>query len=95
MTAPNPYQPAGYGAPSPQYGPPAPTNTMAILAIIFAFVFSPLGIVFGFIARNQIRSTGEAGDGLALAGIIVGALFLILSIVYVATVLSALGTLAS
>jgi hypothetical protein len=45
---------------------------MAILAIVFAFVFSPLGIVFGFIARSQIRQTGEQGDGLALAGIIVG-----------------------
>jgi len=53
------------------YGPP-PTNTMAILAIIFAFVFSPLGIVFGFIGRSQIRQTGEQGDGLALAGIIIG-----------------------
>ncbi|MBA3278819.1 MAG: DUF4190 domain-containing protein [Geodermatophilaceae bacterium] len=67
-----PYDPTQ--PPPGQYysGPPPPTNTMAILAIVFAFVFSPLGIVFGFIARSQIRQTGEQGDGLALAGIIVG-----------------------
>ena len=45
---------------------------MAILAIIFAFVFSPLGIMFGLIGRSQIRQTGEQGDGLALAGIVIG-----------------------
>jgi hypothetical protein len=33
-----------------------------------------LGIVFGFVARGQIRKSGgmEQGSGLALAGIIVG-----------------------
>jgi hypothetical protein len=48
---------------------------MAILAIIFAFVFAPLGIVFGLIARSQIKQSGEEGAGLALAGIIIGAIF--------------------
>ena len=37
-----------------------------------AFVFSPVGLVLGIVARRQIRQTGEQGDGLALAGIIVG-----------------------
>ena len=45
---------------------------MAILALVFAFVFAPAGIVLGIVARKQIRQTGEEGDGLALAGIIVG-----------------------
>ena len=70
--------PAGYGAP-PGYGPPGyppvygrPTNTMAILALVMAFVFAPAGLILGIVARRQIRQTGEDGDGLALAGIIVG-----------------------
>ena len=62
----------GYGA--PVYGP-RPTNTMAILALVLAFVFAPAGLVLGIIARKQIRQTGEEGDGLALAGIIVGGIF--------------------
>jgi hypothetical protein len=39
---------------------------------VLAFVFAPAGLVLGVVARRQIRQTGEQGDGLALAGIIVG-----------------------
>ena len=74
--------PPGYGPPS-GYGPPPgfppayprPTNTMAILALVLAFVFAPAGLILGIVARKQIRQTGEEGDGLALAGIIVGGIF--------------------
>jgi hypothetical protein len=70
--------PPGYGPPT-GYGPPPgyyrrPTNTMAILALVMAFVFAPAGLVLGVVARRQIRETGEEGDGLALAGIIIGAI---------------------
>ena len=68
-------QPYGYGPPG--YPPPGysrGTNTMAILALVLAFVIPPAGIVLGVIARKQIRQTGEEGDGLALAGIIVGSI---------------------
>jgi hypothetical protein len=61
----------GYGPP-PGYGYPRPTNTLAILSLVMAFVFSPVGLVLGIVARRQIRQTGEQGDGLALAGIIIG-----------------------
>jgi hypothetical protein len=37
----------------------------------------------GFIARNQIKQTGEGGDGLALAAIIVGFVFVVIFILYV------------
>ena len=70
------YGPPGYGVPGygppPGYGYPRPTNTMAILALVMAFVFSPVGLVLGIVARRQIRQTGEQGDGLALASIIIG-----------------------
>jgi Domain of unknown function (DUF4190) len=84
--APGGYPPPGYGQPGygqPGYGPPAyppygyraPTNTMAILALVFAFVFAPVGLGLGIAARRQIARTGEEGAGLALAGMIVGGLF--------------------
>jgi hypothetical protein len=41
---------------------------------VLAFVFAPAGLVLGIVARRQIRQTGEEGDGLALAGIIIGAI---------------------
>jgi hypothetical protein len=78
------YPPTAYpGYPQPYPAAAPPTNTMAILALIFGIIIAPLGIVFGFIARSQIRRTGESGDGMALAGIIVGAFFTLIFIVYI------------
>ena len=96
--------PTAYGQPAygpPGYGPPPgyppmyrrQTNTMAILALVLAFVFAPAGLILGVIARKQIRQTGEDGDGLALAGIIVGgiatALFALMIIFFVVAVSTA------
>jgi len=49
----------------------AKTNSMAIASLILAFLIWPLGIVFGHIARHQIRRTGERGMGLTLASLII------------------------
>jgi Domain of unknown function (DUF4190) len=88
--------PPGYGPPPsyppPGYGPPPyapsqtwgrPTNTMAILALVMAFVFAPAGLILGIIARKQIRQTGEDGDGLALAGIIVGGIVTAIFVLFI------------
>jgi len=55
------------------------TNAMAVASlacgigqIFFWFVAGVPAIVFGHVARRQIRETGEAGDGMALAGLILG-----------------------
>lgn len=60
----------------PQYGQPYATgprtNTLAIIALIAAFAVPPAGIICGHIALRQIKTTGEAGHGLALSGVIIG-----------------------
>jgi hypothetical protein len=91
-----PYGAPGYGG-YPGYAAPASqqTNTMAILSLIFAFVFAPLGIVFGFIARSQIKRTGEGGDGLALAGLILSIAFTLLSILALIFFFAAFAGIAS
>lgn len=75
--------PAGQPGP-PAYGQPPPanpgTNVMAILALVFAFVFAPLGIVFGVIGRRQIDRSGESGRGLATAGLVLGIVFTVISV---------------
>ena len=52
------------------------TNGFAIAALVCPLVAcgvgSILGIVFGHVARRQIKRTGEGGAGLALAGLIIG-----------------------
>ena len=73
-----PYQP---GYPYPPM--PPSTNTLAILALVFAFVFAPAAIVMGVIARKQIRRTGEQGMGLATAGMVVGIVFTVLSVIWI------------
>jgi peptidyl-prolyl cis-trans isomerase B (cyclophilin B) len=78
--------------PSPGFYPPYPaprqTNTMAIVALVTAFFFAPLGIVFGHIALSQIRRSDEDGRGLAIAGLVVGyvftGLYLLLIVLWVA-----------
>ncbi|MFG3340237.1 DUF4190 domain-containing protein [Glycomyces sp. NPDC048151] len=72
--APYPPQYPPYGYP---YVPPRPTNGMAIAAMVVGIVgvCSPLGIlalIFGNIAKRQIRETGEQGDGMATAGVVLG-----------------------
>jgi len=64
-----------YGQPGYGYAPVAPTNTMAILALVFAFIFPPVAIVLGHMAKKQIAQTGEQGEGLATAGLWVGYIF--------------------
>ena len=96
---PPPAQPVypAYGQPAPGYYAP-PTNTMAILALVFGFVFAPVGIVLGHLALGQIKRTGESGHGLALAGLILGYVFtglgvlvIILEIVFFAILSTTLG----
>lgn len=54
---------------------------MAILALIFGVLGGYLAIVFGHIALSQIKRTGEGGGGLAIAGLILGYLWLVVTIV--------------
>jgi hypothetical protein len=98
------YPPQGYGQTPGPYGaypsyratPARKTNGLAIASLVCSIaglLLIPLvlGIVFGFIARSQIKNSNGAqgGDGLALAGIIIGfgwaALFVLGAIVNATT----------
>jgi hypothetical protein len=88
---PQPGQPPAYGQPQygqPQYGGyPAQqgTNGFAIASLICAFLCWPLGLIFGFVAKSQIKARGGGGDGLATAGIIISLVWLALVILLAAT----------
>ncbi|CAM5518013.1 DUF4190 domain-containing protein [Leifsonia shinshuensis] len=88
---PNAYPPA-----APAYAPyPAQksgTNVLAIIALVGAFVFPLAGVICGHIALGQIKRTGESGRGLAIAGLVIGyvyiafvVLFTVLTIVFAAS----------
>ncbi|GAA0895389.1 DUF4190 domain-containing protein [Pseudonocardia zijingensis] len=66
------YPPPGYGAHGPR-----PTNGLAIASLVLGILWlywvgSILALVFGYIARRQIAERGESGDGIAVAGIVLG-----------------------
>jgi peptidyl-prolyl cis-trans isomerase B (cyclophilin B) len=69
--------------PATPYGTPSyqdRTNPLAIVALIAAFVIPLAGIICGHIALAQIKRSGERGHGLALAGTILGYVFVGLGI---------------
>jgi len=96
-----PVYPAGYAG----YGQPMvasrPTNGLAIAALVCSLagiatcISAPVGAILGHIARKQIRERGEEGDGMALAGIIVGWIITALGVLacgaYVAIAAAAIG----
>lgn len=83
--------PPPYGAYPPPYDPygyprPRPTNGMAIASLICAFVFAPLGIIFGHVSLAQIKRTGEEGHGLAVAGLVISYVITVGTIIVMAAV---------
>ena len=70
------------------------TNGLAIASMVLGIVWvwwigSILALIFGFVARSPIKERGQRGDGMAIAGIVlgfVGAATLILFIILAAAV---------
>src|SRR5699024_7672259 len=59
------------------YPAPRPTNGLAVASMILGVLWmywlgSILALIFGYVARRQIRARGESGDGMAIAGIVLG-----------------------
>jgi hypothetical protein len=48
------------------------SNDLAVLGLVFAIFYGFLGIIFSIMGLNQIKKTGEPGKGFAIAGIIIG-----------------------
>jgi hypothetical protein len=92
------YQPGHQPGVAPYGAPVAPkNNSNAILALVLGigslvlglscgigFLAGPFAVVIGQRARREVSRTGEQGDGMALAGVITGAIssvFLVLGII--------------
>lgn len=81
------YGQQGYGHPGQQPYPyqQQPTNGMCTAALVMGIVgfclpvvTSILAIVFGIIGKNQAKERNEKGDGMAIAGIVLGSIQLAL-----------------
>jgi hypothetical protein len=74
-----PYGQQSYGQPpyGYPYAPPQRTNGLAIASMVLGILWlywigSILALVFGYVARKQIRERNEGGGGMATAGIVLG-----------------------
>lgn len=67
----------GQPAPSPYYGAPAPAGTdgVSIAALVTGIVgLGPVALILGIIGVRRTSKTGQGGKGMAIAGIVLGAL---------------------
>lgn len=92
------YPTAGYpstGYPAPGYPAAAPaTNGLAIASLVVSIAGaamccglpSVIGAILGFVARRQIRDSrgAQSGDGMALAGIIIGLIAFAIGVIVLA-----------
>jgi hypothetical protein len=85
MPMPPPMAPYGY-MPVAQ---PQRTNSLAVGSLICGigqiFVWTPASIaavIMGHIARRQIKQNGETGDGMAVAGLVLGWIGIALSLLF-------------
>jgi hypothetical protein len=83
-------QPPAYPPQQPvPYAVVRPTNSLAVVSFVVgiaSYVALPLvggivAIVLGHLARGQIRRTGESGSGFALAGLILGYVNVVLTVI--------------
>jgi hypothetical protein len=92
------YPPPGYlpyGQPYPGM-PKAGTNGFAIASMVLGIVWiygvgSILALVFGYIARSQIKRNPQGGDGMAIAGIVLGWVGLVGIVVFFIVIATAIG----
>jgi hypothetical protein len=61
-----------------QVGPGTRTNGLAVAAFVMSLVgFSFIAAIMGHVAMGQIKRTGEGGNGLAIAAVVIGWLSLV------------------
>jgi hypothetical protein len=83
-----------FGSPPPEAPRPAKTNTLAIISLVCGILSFPLiccwpigipigiaAVALGFVAQNQITKTREGGGVLATAGIVLGAIMVVVTII--------------
>jgi hypothetical protein len=72
----------------PAEQPRPPVNTLAVASLVCALIPGITwiaAIITGVIARSQIQESGERGDGVATAGIVIGGFFLLVALLYLAS----------
>jgi Domain of unknown function (DUF4190) len=86
------YLPSTQSAPLP---PTADADGAAIAALICAFFFPILGIIFGHVSRGQAKRAGKQPSGVATAGCVLGYIFTAITVIVIIAVAVAAAKAAS
>jgi Domain of unknown function (DUF1707)/Domain of unknown function (DUF4190) len=80
LAPPGMMQPGLAQPPFPVVVPRRPVNSLAVAALICAFIPgfpAAAAVITGVVARRQIRESGERGDGVATVAIVIGVISLL------------------
>lgn len=74
--------------------PARATNGLAIASMVLGIVWvywigSILALIFGLIARKQIKERGQGGDGMAIAGTVLGIVGIVTLVVVIIILVAA------
>ena len=79
---------------NPVTGPqPSGSNAFAILGFIFAFLISPLGLIFSIVGLSKAKKMGGKQKGLAIAGLIISIISVLIILIYIILIIGAVGAL--
>lgn len=72
---------------------PSRANAFAILGFIFAFLISPLGLIFSIIGLSKAKKMGGKQKGLAVAGLIISIISILIMVIYITLLAGAIGVI--
>lgn len=74
----------------------APTNGMAVASLVTGLLgISVIAVILGHSAMSQIKRTGERGEGMATAGLLLGYLGVLISIALISSIFGARSNLGA
>jgi hypothetical protein len=56
------------------------TSVLAIISLVFAIIFCPVGLILSIVALVKIKKTKQKGKGFAVAGLVISIIFLLLAV---------------
>jgi hypothetical protein len=80
------YQPYGQGQPSGTNGKAIAALITSIVGLLFCGAPAIVGLVLGVMAMRETKRSGQDGHGMALAGVIIGALAVVGWLLYVVVI---------
>jgi Domain of unknown function (DUF4190) len=86
VTRPRPFPGYGPQPSAPGFAPVARTNGLAIASLVLGILWlfwlgSVVSLVLGLVALKQIRARNQGGRGIAIAGMVLSAIWLLIPLV--------------